>query len=353
MLALLANFILPYKPSFPYADTLLASSGLPAFIYSWGNFDGVHYVTIAKQGYATVQYIQAFFPLLPYALMRPLFLLLQINPLVSGLILTNIFAFTAIASFYHFTKTFFDAKTAWLTVLVLLAFPTSLFLGALYTEGLFLTLVFGCLLFAHQKKWLAATLLAALASSTRIVGIFLIPALLIELWPEKSVKKIAVILLGSLGLIGYMVYLKFAVGDPLAFFHAQSSFGAGRQTNLVLYPQVVWRSLKILLTNKLDLKYFAYVQEFLAGTLGLVGIAFSAKYSRLSWLVFTLFAFFLPPLTGTFSSMGRYLLVCFPLFILLAKILETRPRLRVLWFVLSTALLIVNTVLFIQGYWVA
>lgn len=349
---LAADRFLTYAPSFPYADTLLSSFSLPRSLYSWANFDGVHYLTIAQSGYRQVRFIQAFFPLLPIFI-TVAGTIFGTGVLLGGLLVTNAMALVAILTWFVFLKTFFDVKTAWLGTFVLLLFPTSFFLGALYTESLFLCLVLAAFLCAHHKKWALATAFTMLATSTRIVGIFLVPALILEAWQQKSKSKILLVLLGSLGLLIYMVYLHRTVGDPLAFFHAQSAFGAGRQTNLVLYPQVVWRAFKILITNPVNLKYIAYFQEFVAGTLGLLGLVLVRNYVRRSWLVFALGAFLLPPLTGTFSSMGRYLLVCFPLFIFLAKTLREKPRWRFLWFVVSATLLAINTLLFIQGYWVA
>lgn len=357
LVSLLADGFLKYAPSFPYADSLLATLSLPRFLYSWANFDGVHYITIAKEGYTHVRFIQAFFPLLPMIL-KPIFMIFGAYALFFSLFLIGCFALLATMTWFLFMRHFFGDKTARLSLIILLLFPTSLFLGALYTEGVFLILVLGTFLASSQKRWGLATLLVLLASATRIVGIFLVPALLLELYLTTKNSKFPwktalLISTGSLGLIAYMIYLKLAVNDPLAFFHAQAGFGAGRQTNLVIYPQVVFRSLKILLTNSFNLKYLAYLQEFLAGTLGLIGIILGAKYSRPSWMLFALCAFFLPTLTGTFSSMSRYLLVCFPLFIFLTKYLETRPITRLIWIIVSGFLLVLNTLLFIQGYWVA
>jgi hypothetical protein len=51
-------------------------------------------------------------------------------------------------------------------------------------------------------------------------------------------------------------------------------------------------------------------------------------------------------------SMPRFVLVLFPLFIVLAKLL--RPRvLRIPWFVVSTTLLVLLTVQFALWYWVS
>lgn len=380
----LANSILVYLPSFPYAPTL-ATYGLPQWLFSWANFDGVHYLTIINKGYFGTGLIQAFFPLFPLSIKYLNFIN---NSLITGLIISNFLAFGLIISFYLFTKRFFKKK-AWLSLIVLLLFPTSFFFGAYYTESLFLILVLNSFIMADKKKWLWAGIFAALASATRVIGILLVPALLIEYFLEnktlfeiikllkdntlkstrknrkilicyikeklsiKSIKSISLIMFGTIGLFSYMTYLWLRYDDPLYFFHVQAEFGGGRQESFIYYPQVVFRYIKILITARpFDLKYFAYVQEFIAGTVGLLLIFISSKKIKLSHLIFVIGAFLVPTLTGTFSSMSRYILICWPIFFVITDLLKNK-RTRYLYLILSTILLIINTILFIQGYWVA
>lgn len=371
-----ADFILPYAPSFPYADGILNSFNLPRWLYSWGNFDGVHYLTIAARGYQSAEFIQAFFPLYP--------LLIQIgtvvfqNALLSSLVISNVLFLLLLYVWYLFIKSEYSKKIAQFSLLALLLFPTSFFFVASYTESLFLLCVLGAFWATRKQKYWLAALCVAFASATRIVGILLLPALLFEIvfpqlqWsmPIKSLytyirkelkqwKKfllpILIISCGSIGFVGYSYYLYITFGDPLYFFHVQSEFGGGvRQESLVFYPQVIWRYFKILLTARpFDLKYFSYVQEIVAGVLGFLVILWSFKKIQLSYSLFSLFAFLLPTLTGTFSSMPRYILVCFPLFIVIALKAEKSKTFLYFWFLFSTFLLVLNTVLFIQGYWVA
>ena len=158
-----------------------------------------------------------------------------------------------------------------------------------------------------------------------------------------------------------MIYLQWQFGDPLYFFHVQSQFGANRQTDLVIYPRVVYRYIKILLTARpFDLKYYAYVQEFLLSLLALGGLLMASwqnwrKKIKMNWsyLLFAAACYFLPTLTGNFSSMPRYVLACFPLFIYLALILEQKPFWKFLYLTTSLIFLIINLLLFTQGYWVA
>lgn len=386
-----AGAIFRYTPSFPYARDLLPSYGLPQWLYSWANFDGVHYLTIAEKGYVGTGLIQAFFPVFPL-LMKSLTWVTS-NALISGLLIANGAALLLIIAWYYFLRRSFKAPTAWLGVFILLLFPTSFFFGAVYSESLFLGLVIACFIAADRRQWWLAALIAAVASATRIVGVLLVPALLVELYVQRTwegsrrVKIIGlpkkvdtpaviqlikhalsqldrflarswrqgiIISVGVLGLVAYMSYLSAYFNDPLYFLHVQAEFGSGRQETVVLLPQVIWRYLKIMwLYRPFDLRYFVFAQEFVLSILTLVGLAVSLKYVRFSYVVFALGAYLIPTLTGTFSSMPRYVLVCFPVMILLTKLLENRRWTRVIYLVGSGILLILNTLLFIQGHWVA
>lgn len=383
----LSQKILPYEPSFPYADAILAVFGLPQRLFSWGNFDGVHYLTIVDQGYHGAEYIQAFFPLFP--------ILIKIvntfinNSLISALIVSNISFILFLYVWFQFIAKRYSEKFAKLSTLVLLLFPTSFFFVAIYNESLFMLLVILSFWLTEEKKYYQAALFIMLATATRIVGIFLIPALIYEIvfgniktkklfltkidrikieagklsnpnmkilakW-NNWLRPVLAISEGSIGLIAFMVYLFYEFGDPLYFFHVQSEFGGGvRQEAFITYPQVVFRYLKILLTARpFDLKYISYVRELVVSTFGLGVLLYSFKKVRPSYWIFAVLAFLLPTLTGTFSSMPRYILVSFPIFIVLASWTEKHTWFKYLWIAYSITLLIFNTMLFIQGYWVA
>jgi hypothetical protein len=378
VIGLLSPLVLHYQPSFPYFDSLLPSFGFPQWIYSWANFDGVHYLTIAQKGYIGTGLIQAFFPLYPYVLLHTLHLIsMNFNLLFIGLMLSNLFAYSFIIFWFYWMYQKKGARFAWVSCCVLLLFPTSFFLGALYTESLFMLLVVVTFWAAEQKKWWLAGLCAAAASATRVVGVFLVPAVLIELWMsycatpsvlklksplfqkvqlfvKSSWRSILLVCVGMTGILGYMAYLYYHFHDPLYFFHVQAAFGTGRQQSFVLYPQVVVRYIRILTTYQAwDWSLFAYFQEFLAGVFGFLGLLAAFKYTKLSYTFFGLMAFLVPTLTGTFSSLPRYLLVCFPLYLLLTRFIQKNRLLGVIWLSLSALFLIINTILFIQGYWVA
>jgi Gpi18-like mannosyltransferase len=386
LLSMTAGLFLKYEPTFPYAESILANRGLPQWLYSWGNFDGVHYLTIIEKGYFGTGLIQAFFPLYPQVV-QVLYWVTKIDSLILALLLSNLAALAFFQILFHFVKDQYNQHTAISTLLVFSLFPTSFFLGAAYTESLFLSLVLGSYWAATKKKWLIAGLLAAGASATRIVGVLMVPALLIELWQQqlpvnkttftwtvsyffKTIKKwtnpqlllklpkqalnMLWILLGSSGLLWYMTYLNYKFHDPLFFFHVQSEFGGGRQEELVFLPQVIWRYFKILATFRpIGLEYFALVQEFVITGLAVLALLWSLKRVRPGLVFFALAAILVPTLTGTFSSMPRYVLVAIPGFLMIANSLPAKNKYFLGYLGVSISLLIINTLLFIQGHWVA
>src|SRR3989338_1725932 len=158
--------IIPYLGFFPYKDQL-PGFNLPHWLSSLANFDGLHYIFIARDGY--VQYEQAFFPLYPLTIkfLAPLF---SNNQLLTGLIISNVSFFFGLIVFYKYLNkgVINHAPT---TILLLLAFPTSFFFGAVYTEGLFFLLLISVLYFLKKEKYLFAGLFAFFASLTRLVGV--------------------------------------------------------------------------------------------------------------------------------------------------------------------------------------
>ena len=373
---LLAGQWLPYKPSFPYFEILLPSFGWPQWLYSWANFDGVHYLTIAINGYVGIGLIQAFFPVFPL-LVRFTSNLTQLDLLASGLLLNQVFSLILACMIWYWLRITLSAQQAKIGLLWWLVFPTSFFLTSFYNESLFLVLALGSWLFAKQGRWGWAVVLAAVASATRVIGIWLLPLLLLEFFEQtapnltqNALSKLTTWLLqwkwqlllifgSSLGLLGYMTYLQLTFGDPLYFLHLQSEFGAGRQESLILWPQVVWRSLKILIEARpFDWKYLSYVQEFIAGTLGIILVVWGfwqRKHTKLSLPLafYSLGCLLTPTLTGTFSSMPRYVLSAWPLWLVLVWLSQKNRVLMWLALAISLGLLIINTSLFIQGYWVA
>ncbi len=363
-IAFLSIYILPvFGARFPYADRVLEITHLPYWIWGFGNFDGVHYLRIAQDGYLA-QYSQAFFPLFPLLIRFFAFIFpkdLSLNTILytdpsyfySGIILSNLFFLGALYIFYKLINIDFKKDTAFLSVVTLLIFPTSFFFGSIYTESLFLLLSISAIYLTRKGNFFWAAIFISLSTATRITGVFLIPLYLIEVFKRKGGLSYLWTLFTPLGILVYMYYLKMTFGNPLYFLTSQSVFGAGRSSNEIIFlPQVIYRYLKIFLTtNILTLPFFNAFLEFMFTLVPLAFLAIMFKKIRLSYWVFALSTLLLGTLTGTFSSMPRYILA--PM-VLLLPYLITQFRKYIKPAILVSGLLgIVLTILFARGYWIA
>lgn len=359
LLAFLGPSLIPvWGNRFPYVQEQLISTKLPYWLWSWGNFDGVHYLTIAKTFYSAY-YTQTFFPFYPLLVRIFAKTIFFNNFLVSSLFISNI---SFILSLYFFRKLLildrYKNYLSWIFIFLLL-FPTSFYFGSIYSEGLFLLLIFASFYFARTKKWFLSALFGILASATRLFGVFLLFALLTEYFiqnkgKKKEIKPIFFISLIPLGLLFYMIYLGIKFQDPLLFWHAQPAFGAERLgSGVILLPQVIFRYLKILVTvNFKTIPFWNSLFELVSFlfAVSLLVIA-HLKRIRLSYLVFSWLSLITPSLTGTFSSMPRYILVIFPIYMVLGSLKSSWLKFTLL--VINMVILIISVILFTRGYWLS
>lgn len=331
-------------------------------VWGWLNFDGEHYLAIVQRGYEPLTH--AFFPLYPL-----LIRILSFNhpalfvPL--GLLLTNCFFFLSLVFLKKLIKLDYSLNIQTYSLLTLIVFPTSFFMGAFYTESLFLLSSVLCFLCARRAKWFAAGVFGALAASTRIFGILLLPALLVEWATQKRGKlstrpidlvDIIYICITALGLVGYMYFLYKTSNNPFSFYTEQKYFSQDRTTTqLIILPQVFWRYLKMLATvDTRSHLYLTITFEFLSSLIVIALLIFGyLSKVRPSYLLFAFLGLIIPSLTGTFTSFPRYILSLFPIFIVLGLFLnKTTPTARIIFITISAALSLVQITLFIRGYWI-
>ncbi len=362
VLAWRSDSFFPYNPTFPYAYTLLPQFSPYRSLYSWANFDGVHYITIIQKGYQGTALIQAFFPAYPL-LVVAIDSVLPFSALTSGLLVSHFSLLLSLMVLWKLLNTINAPQVVRIrTALLLLAFPTSFFFISFYTESLFLLsvlLVFWC---AHKKLWWGVALAGIVASATRVVGIAAVVGVLCEFFLQnrkhmgwKEARILMLCALGSLGLVAYMTYLWMVFKDPLYFLHVQSEFGAGRQETIILLPQVLWRGVKILLYSDMNWRWWTSLQELIFTIVFGCTLVFGYnKYKEvpLSWYIFSALCLLIPTTTGTLSSMPRYLIVLFPVLYIWASARLSLPK-WVLIFTMFIVGLVLNTLLFLQGYWVA
>ena len=321
----------------------------------WANTDGINYIRIAQWGYGSLN--EAFFPLYPL-LLRGIHFLIPIPLETIGITVSTICFFIGLVVLYGIVARTSIKQAKW-CILFILAFPTAFFFTAVYTEALFFLLTVLVLYFSLEKKWLLAGICVGFASATRIVGICTALFVLYELWKTKyrlrplDIVGIAVM---PMGILSYMWFLFKTYNDPLRFIHIQALYEINRTVgHVVFFPQVLWRYMKILVLAVGKPTMVAYgVSIFeLVLTLG----AFYLLYygwkhkSKASYLLYGFFVLIIPTLTGTLTSMPRYILTIVPLFMILGSIQS--KFMRYLLLIVSVILEIMATTLFLRGWFIA
>ena len=190
--------------------------------------DSAWYVTIANLGYAASKpgYPHAytvFFPLFPI-LIKAMALLTGLSTWIAGQVLSNLCFFAALCLFYHLMERDFGTETARIGCVLLAFSPYNIYFMAIYTESLFLLLTLTFWLAAKNRQWLIMGIAGSLMSATHPNGIVIGFFALWFIWDDyrknhSSLWQYWPIFLIPLGLIAYMTFLYFSIGQPLAFVH--------------------------------------------------------------------------------------------------------------------------------------
>ena len=349
-------------------------------IYTWYHWDAIRFVTIATKGYISPEYA-AFFPLFP-TLERVLGRALHMDPLVAGMLISNLALLGTLTVLYRLTDTEFDRETAKRTILYFSIFPAALFFFAAYNESIFLFFALASFYALRRGSWWLAGLFGFLATLTRSIGLFMIVIFLYEFirqrypqvhqaWQNKERQQLlrqladlAAVVLIPLALALYAYGLKQRFGDPLAFTHAQINWRQGLSFPLVA-PFI---ALKLLFTEPpftfvsphliIDLTALALFTALLV--LCFVG---PEKIERHQWsfalfgimaLVYSLIFPGIPGPPGApydpIPSMERFVLEIFICFIILAR-LGRRKWIHQGYLLISLPILAFLVLQFITGHW--
>lgn len=351
--AFFGYFILPsrYFPLF-FLRNIFKENFL---FWSWANFDGEHYLSIASFGYRFIQGFPqyAFFPLFPYLIRLFSHLTLGVfDAFTSSLILVHTFTLLAFWFFYKWLK--LKRLSQPLTVLLgLVFFPSSVFLASVYTEPLFLLLATSTMYFSEKKKWSKAALLSALATATRINGIFVAAFFIVKYFSDTrkvSAKSFIHSILAFTGILAFMAYLWSLTGDPLAFYHSQSAWGKADPTSPLVTLVNYFKAATLEFVP--DLIHLVVLLEIIV-TVWVIFLFIKLvknKWLEPPYIVYLAGNLTLPLITGSLGSMPRFALTLFPLFVVIPKLSK---RVIMLTFTIYLIVLALGTILFVRGYWYA
>jgi len=334
------------------------------FWQSWNRWDVGWYTTIAAHGYTTLQ-TAGFFPLYPLLLHLTRFIVGGQTYLRAGMVVSNAAFFVALVLLHQLVRRDFDQGTARRTLLYLAIFPTAFFFFAAYTESLFLCFAVASFSALRSGRWWVAALCGALAAATRAVGLALLLAWAWEYarqhdwqWRSLICWDVLSALLIPLPVALFALYLWQRFGTPFAYASAEHTYWT-------LHTTLPWNTL--LDTARAIPKEVPYsysqlrlILDLAPALLALLLIVVGWRRLPVSYSLLALCLVLIPltePLyyggnTPLLISMPRYVLVAFPIFVVLA-LYAHRQWLHELIVVVFLPLLGIFTTLFLLGRWVA
>jgi hypothetical protein len=175
------------------------------------------------------------------------------NFLLAGIIVNMVIALCCFILLYQLTSFEFNTQVAKRATLFLALFPTSFYLAACYSEGLFIALAIGAFLAARRyQNWVLTGVLLGLAVITRNLGIFLLiplgwewlrqhysfgenlPANLSKLWKKVwSLSVLALFGIPLLFLAGWLGLNYSVTGNPISFVSLQANERWGRYSAIM------------------------------------------------------------------------------------------------------------------------
>jgi mannosyltransferase PIG-V len=358
-----------------------ASFDQPALTYPFGSagdflfsplarWDSVWYLDIAHSGYSGQS--SAFFPLYPLLVRALVPTGSAAALLVAGYAVSLAALGGALYLMHRLVTLELGSQVARTAVPMLALFPGALWLGAPYSESLFLLLSVGAFWFARTERWAIAGVCAALASATRSAGIVLVVPLVILWWGSgRRPRDLAWIALAPLGLGAYSLYLALAVGDGFAYLHLQEVWFRSFAGPFGAVPDgavAAWDGLRQIVSGQRAHVYFTEaggdpiavgwhnVELFAFMLLGIgaaVGVVRRLPAAYGAYVVAALAVpLSFPVGPQPLMSMPRFLAVMFPLFMWLALACGTRRRRTVALVVLALGL-VTFTARYATWHWVA
>jgi 4-amino-4-deoxy-L-arabinose transferase-like glycosyltransferase len=324
----------------------------------WARWDSDFFLRIAEDGYDKAS--AAFSPLYP-ALVGALGRVLFGHYVLAGILISLAAGLAAFALLYRLGEELVGADAARRAVLYLAVFPMSLFLGAVYSESLFLLLSVAAFSLAERRRFLAAGITCGLALLTRPFGLALLPALAVLAWRAPRRRESLAGLAAALPIaLVYPLVLWAQVGDPFAFADAQGRWH--RHLSWAGPLGGIWSGFRDAVTGATP----AGAAELHAAAVnweGLVALVIFSALAVLAWkrlgAAYGLFAVLslalplsLPSDRWPLLSLPRFVLPVFPFFLALAT-LGRNPRAHATILSVSAIFLGVAVVQWALWQWVA
>ena len=318
------------------------------------HWDAHWYASIALQGYEFTPGAGsnvAFFPAAPM-LMRWAGALIG-HPIPAGIVLSVVESAVALVLAVRVMTGVVGEHAARRGALLLMVWPTSVFLVLPYADALLLLAAVATFAFSQRGRDVAAAVSGAVGAFTRSTGVFLaIPLILLTRDRRQRVRRqVLVASVVAAGTAAYALGLLLSFREPLGFAAAEAA--GWNRVALPPFVHVGWTAVRTVIAWPV---WHGRPDLFLADVVDLASIALVAGSVWVSrrrvppaLLAWPIVGLLWPLLTGT-TSVGRFTLGLFPAFALLAATVRERT-----WGVIvgaSAALLALASFSFGAGGWV-
>lgn len=338
--------------------------GFPGVIRIFSVWDGASYTVIATNGYfdpTEPQVWIAFFPGLPVVVRAVAWVatggqVTLFTAQAAGVLVATSASLIATILLFGFTEARYSRSAAVWAAVLLMVWPTAIFLNAVYTESLFLALALGAWYCAWRGRWWWAGLLCAGASFTRINGLILAGALLVLMLTQASrgkvtlsVSKVLAVCCGALGTLAYFLYLYRSTGDWLAWSHALEK---GWLRHSASPFEGLQGTLQNIATQTDPFQKTQSVVDIFAVALLLVFAAYLAARRHVPEFAFTVVTLAVLASSTEYLSVMRYTVIVFPIFVIGGDLLSrSREWVSTMVVTLSGVWMIATTVLFTLEAW--
>lgn len=339
----------------------------PKYILPFKTWDAQHYLHLAQNGYREGVESNRMFPLYPFSI-KALNLIVG-NYLLSAFILSTFLSVGCGIMFYKLVLHLFkNTDIATLSVILLFSFPSSFFLSLVYSEALMLFL---CLLFFYfyeTKRLALSMIVSTFIPLVRPTGIFIIIPLFFFILRSPNKVKFAIqtfnkplkikinfgffyLVFPLLGVALYFGLMQYFLSDPFRGVTGLTQIGNWDLRNVIDPAGMVkdfFRSNIVVhgfSNSAIDRAFFLFF---------LLMLPFIYKKLSPPYFYFTLVLGGVP-IFGGFISYLRYLLIAFPIYIVLADFIHKRERV-IYGYIIFFGFILFQGVLFVMhvlNYWVS
>ncbi len=320
----------------------------------WARFDSGWYARIAKYGYQNIPMGDGqdtnFFPMYPLVI-RTVGKIVG-NIYLAGIIVSNAAFLLALIGLHGLVVKRYGPALAKRTVTLLAFNPFSFFYSAVYAEALFLFFLVYAFYLCENRRYFLAGVSAACAGATRNLGVFAFVGLGLlalrqrENAPRRLEARALWLLLAAVGPLAYSVFLWIRFNDPLLFLHAQRAWGTFSPLGNLTHIFNTFHTNRFLALGRLAL----FLLHAGVGIFSILLVLKVGKFLKMPYVIFSLLLIL--PGFLRLTSLGRYVMVVFPVFIALAMVTDKRWVYRGALAV-EGCLLLLLSLMFTHWYWVA